>query len=545
MTTTKIRCVRRTVETLALIAITASASRAAYAQDDARARADSLVQRGDAAASESRPRAAIDAYERAIALDPSRRLTLLPRLGRQYLWSDDSRQAARLFTDYLTADPKSCETQLDLALALSWSNTLDAARRTYDDVAANCIYERGQARLGAARVLRWGNHFSEAEQRYRALLADGSDSDGEQAVIGLAYVRLARGEPRAALELADSLIATGAHDPSLFEARIMALADLGTLGGAVGAAQDARSAGRGSASIDRLAAGYHERARATFAGGVRGFRDHDGTSYRAADLASAAAPLALGTIRVTGRAAELRGDSARFESREVEMSLDLRPARSLAVSARGGLRSYETPDFSPWNAEINFAWLPDDHHRVDVGAARLLITDNVAAIEHRLTGTFGSVGITERLTSQLSTAVSVDATRWSEGNTRLRVRATPRLALEGVPSVTFEWPTIYQRYSAPFEFRFFSPHEYLETGPAVNVYRRVASVWYLSAYARAGGLRESGRSWQTLGMGRASVEREIRAHWGVRLDAAWSNSNLAGSAGFQRTSVGAGVTIRP
>jgi len=145
----------------------------------------------------------------------------------------------------------------------------------------------------------------------------------------------------------------------------------------------------------------------------------------------------------------------------------------------------------------------------------------------------------------LSTALSVDATHWSEGNTRLRVRATPRLALEGVPSVTIEWPTIYQRYSAPFEFRFFSPHEYLETGPAVNVYRRVASVWYLSAYARAGGLRESGRSWQTLGMGRASVEREIRAHWGVRLDAAWSNSNLAGSAGFQRTSVGAGVTIRP
>jgi len=111
--------------------------------------------------------------------------------------------------------------------------------------------------------------------------------------------------------------------------------------------------------------------------------------------------------------------------------------------------------------------------------------------------------------------------------------------------VTIEWPTIYQRYSAPFEFRFFSPREYLETGPAVSVDKRVASVWYLSAYARGGGLRESGRSWQALGMGRASVERDVRAHWGVRVEAGWSNSNLAGSGGFQRTSVGVGVTIRP
>ena len=79
----------------------------------------------------------------------------------------------------------------------------------------------------------------------------------------------------------------------------------------------------------------------------------------------------------------------------------------------------------------------------------------------------------------------------------------------------------------------------------MNVYRRVASVWYLSGYARAGGLRETGHAWQALAIGRASVEREIRSHWGVRLDAGWSNSNLAGSAGFQRTSLGLGVTIRP
>jgi len=189
--------------------------------------------------------------------------------------------------------------------------------------------------------------------------------------------------------------------------------------------------------------------------------------------------------------------------------------------------------------------LPGDRHRIDVAAARVVIGDNVAAIQHRLIGSFGSIGVTERLTSRLSTAVSADVTRWSEGNTRLRVQASPRFTFEGVPVVTLEWPTIYQHYDAPFDFRFFSPTEYLETGPAVSVNRRLAQVWYVSAYARAGGLREGGRSWQALGIGRMSVEREVRSHWGVRFDAGWSNSNLAGSGGFQRTILGVGVTVRP
>ncbi|HUQ80594.1 MAG TPA: hypothetical protein VM076_05645 [Gemmatimonadaceae bacterium] len=541
MTSVSLRTAGLTAALMALACLTQDA----VAQNAATTPADSLVREGDAAASAARPRDAIAAYERAIALDSTRRLTLLPRLGRQYLWSDEPRQAARLFTDYLGAHPTSCETRMDLGLALSWANALTEARDTYDAVAANCLYERGDARLGAARAERWANHFSAAERRYRALMADGSDRDREQAAIGLAYVRLARAQPRGALALADSLLAAGSGDPSLVEARIMALADLGTLGGAMDAARAARAAGHSSASIDRLTRGYEERSRATFGAGVRLFRDRDGTSYRAADLASATTPLALGAIRLNARASELRNDSTRFESREVESSFDLRPARAVALSGRVALRSYDAADFSPWEGELNVALLPGDAHRLDVSAARLVVGDNVAAIEHGLTGTFGSVGLTERLSSRISVATSVDATRWSEDNTRLRFRFAPRLALEGVPAVTLDWSTTYQRYSAPFAFRFFSPREYLETGPAVNVYRRVASVWYVSGYARAGALRESGRPWQSLGMGRASLERDIRSHWGLRLDASWSNSNLAGSSGFQRASGAAAITIRP
>jgi hypothetical protein len=534
----------RAVATGAVTALMLMVPRASKGQGT-REVADSLVEAGNLAARASKPRAAIAAYERAIVLDRDLRLSLLPRLGRQYLWSDRPRQAAQLFDEYLRVHPKSCETQLDLGLALSWANALDSARAVYDSVAELCLYERGAARLGAARVARWGNHFSEAERRYRAIQADGTDGDREQAAIGLAYIRLARAEPRRALSLADSLIASGSRDASLVEARVMALADLGAVGSAIEVVHAERAAGRGSASMDRLARTWEDRSRTSIVGGGRGFRDQDGTSYRAADLGSAAAPLTLGSVRVVARAAELRGDSAVLPSREAEMTLDLRLSPSIALSTRGGFRSYEDVGFSPWDGELNLAWLPGDHHRVDVTAARLIITDNVAAIEHRLVGTFGSIGVTERLTSSLAVALSADETHWSEGNNRLRVRATPRLSFEGVPSVTFEWPTTYQRYDTPFDFRFFSPQEYIETGPAMSVYQRVAPGWYVSAYVRNGAIRETGRSWQALAIGRASVEREVRSHWGMRVDAGWSNSNLAGSGGFRRASLTAGITIRP
>src|SRR4029453_14055597 len=163
----------------------------------------------------------------------------------QYLWSDRPKEAAQLFSEYLELHPRACETQLDLGLALSWANELDAARVAYGGVAGQCVYERGAARLGAARVLRWGNHFAESERRYRAIQADGRDLDREQGAIGLAYVRLAQGRPRAALALADSMIATGSNDRSLVEARAMALADLGALGAAGDLVHGGRGAGAG------------------------------------------------------------------------------------------------------------------------------------------------------------------------------------------------------------------------------------------------------------------------------------------------------------
>ena len=43
-----------------------------------------------------------------------------------------------------------------------------------------------------------------------------------------------------------------------------------------------------------------------------------------------------------------------------------------------------------------------------------------------------------------------------------------------------------------------------------------------------------------IAFGVLTVERDVSS-----LDGGWSNSNLTGSAGFQRTSLSLGVTIRP
>jgi len=50
--------------------------------------ASTLVARGDAAARSDRHAEAVKYYEQAIRVDPGARSDVLPKLGRQYLWSN-------------------------------------------------------------------------------------------------------------------------------------------------------------------------------------------------------------------------------------------------------------------------------------------------------------------------------------------------------------------------------------------------------------------------------------------------------------------------
>src|SRR5579864_5799050 len=74
---------------------------------------DGLIQRGDAAAHDDRHSEAITSYEAAIRLDQSARSTILPRLARQYLWSDNPVKAVDLFNESLQSDPHDCDLRMD------------------------------------------------------------------------------------------------------------------------------------------------------------------------------------------------------------------------------------------------------------------------------------------------------------------------------------------------------------------------------------------------------------------------------------------------
>ena len=118
----------------------------------------------------------------------------------------------------------------------------------------------------------------------------------------------------------------------------------------------------------------------------------------------------------------------------------------------------------------------------------------------------------------------------------MRLRGSVRHRFEGRPRITIEWPTLWQRYDDPFEFSFFSPRSYIETGPALNLYIRPARAWEVSLYGRSGVQREDGRSADLFGTVRGAIAREASAGWTVRAAAGWSNSNLASSSSFRRTS---------
>lgn len=516
----------------------------AAAQTTGASGADSLVLAGDVAARASNHREAIKWYELAVRRDSALYGPLLAKLGRQYLWADKSSTAARMLGAYLRANPTDCEVRRDAALALSWKGALDDAQQAWRELGVRCPSLTGDARLGEAQVLRWANQPRAAASRYRSQLGHPDASVRRRAALGLGYAYLDLGQPRVARTVFDSLLRAGDASSDAFEGRARASWDLGQRTAAHAILAQAQAADVFTKSLSTLDALLAVEDNASVSPTVRGFRDRDRTNYRAYELTTAVGGGNSLNMNATARRAELRGQGALLQSDEGSLAWRARPHAAVAVAMEAGVRSWDAIDRTDGFGEVTLTVLPNDAQRVDMSAARLLVTDNVAAVNAGLAGSFASVGVTQRLGTHTAVALSADRTRWSTGNTRVRYRGTLTRRFDGVPSVTLEWPTVVQQYDAPFAFGFFSPDLYVETGPALIVYRRLQRVWHLSAYGRAGTLRETGGDWQPLALTRVSLEREVARHWGVRADGSWTNSNLAGSAGFQRTALSLQITAR-
>lgn len=134
-----------------------------------RERADLLRGEGEACAAFSDVPCALDAWQRALALQPQDR-DLRRRIATAYLWLDDYSRSEALWRDMLRDDPNDRRAQAGLA------RTLNAAGRHNEAIALYGHIDDGSdadLRFDHARALRWAGYDAPAY----ALLAGRTDAD--------------------------------------------------------------------------------------------------------------------------------------------------------------------------------------------------------------------------------------------------------------------------------------------------------------------------------------------------------------------------------
>jgi tetratricopeptide (TPR) repeat protein len=511
---------------------------------------DGLVQRGDAAAHDDRHTEAIASYEAAIRLDRSARNAILPKLAQQYLWSNNAVKAIDLFAEHLQSEPQDCDVRMAFALAFSWANRLENSREQYEIVRKMCPDRTTEARLGEARVLRWMDRPREADAAYGDVIWSKDpwktyNPDYEHlARLGIAQDSLAMDDNHSSQRLFAELIKSGSKDPAVFEGEAVSALHLGVPDQTLAALQAAKQAGIRDDALNDLEEHTLGIDRPTLSPAVTGFNDNDGTTYRAAELKGGFGWRRRSRAEITTGASRLvKGDQA-IQARWGGITLEKRFNPSWAVRAESRLTEYSGTDFKPLTIELNGIWTPRDGSRVDVTAARIQESDNLAALRNGLAGTFVSVGTDERLTDHNSVSLSVDSTHWNQGSVRTRYRLNPSRHFERLHGIRIELPTLFQTYNHGFAFQLFSPRRYIESGPGIAWSRWYRHHWQLSLYGRLGVQRESEASWKGLGTFEAKIDRELWKSWGFQCATSWSSSSLASPTGFRRRSFTVGFDHR-
>lgn len=425
------------------------------------------------------------------------------------------------------SQPTDCHERNDHGRTLLWNDQLDAAIEQFRIVEERCPAERNSAFLREALARRWQDRPTPAEELYERVRAEGTSGEQREAEVGLGYVELIRDENRAALRRFTAL--------DFADGRAIALYRLGHVEEAEEIIRAEEKRGQLSRDLLDLREPVLTFDRPRLRAETTAFHDADDTDYQSLRLGVSSGWRRRGRAELAFGRSTLEQPGITLDSNWLELDAEHRWSDTSA--ARVNVRGTRYDHWQPWSGEVDWIFTPSDAWRWDFAAARLLVTDNVAAIQNELTGDFLSAGFDRTSEDRITWSAAADVTRWSPGNRRTRFRVSARKVFEGVPRVTVEWPTLLQFYDRPFDFALWSPERYLETGPGVNVYRRWRRVWNLSAYARAGIQREDPGDWQFLGIARLAIERDLRNAWALRAAAAWSNSNLAGSGGFRRTSL--------
>jgi len=501
-----------------------------------------LINSGNSAAHNDDHAGAIRDYQEAIKLDPSVRDSLLFKLGQQYLWSGQNEPAADLLGEYVKKHPDECSPKSIYALALSWSNRLKLAQQTYRDIEAHCPDLKPDATLGEARILRWRDHNQAAARRYEEVLKSGTAAQQTDAKLGLALTKLALDENRSARDDFRQLLTQPKPDPATYEGLTVADLHLGMNDDAKRDIELGNSAGVHNAQLGDLSEHIKSMSAPVAIPLFTFFRDGDGTTYVAGEARGSFGRFPRTHAEAFAGASNLDLNSVSIAGHWGGAAVEHRFNETLAVRTEGKFTQYDEAHFNPFTGEADAVITPTDSTRIDLSTARITIWDNQAALFHHLIGTFGSLGVDQRLTRADRLTLAFDATGWDwdqagSGNHRLRYRFIPSHTFDGVPRLTISLPVLYQTYNQGFNFGLFSPSSYIELAPAADVRFRRARVWSFDFYGRLGGQKEANLNWKALGTFQARVERDLKNGWGLSAMFIHSSSNVASSSGFSRTTV--------
>ena len=498
--------------------------------------ADDYIRQGNAAAHNDDHLGAIRSYEKAIEIDERLRESLLYKLGQQYLWADRPANAARLLREYVDKNPGECPAKSTLALALSWANQLKKAEEEYRQIAGSCPDMKVDALLGEARALRWHDRFSDASELYRQVLLVGTDAQKNDAKLGLALIKLAQDENRSARDDFRSLASQSKPDPSAIEGLAVSDLHLGLPEKAQEDLQLGTTGGARSRQLDDLSEHIRTINSPQIAPAFQFFHDADGTNYYGGEVRSSFALTPRSTIAAFFTASNLSRDAVSIDGRGGGLAIDYRANESLAFHGEGRYTQYSGVNFNPVTGELDAIVTPTDHSRLDLAVARITIWDAPTALQNHLAGTFGSIGLDQKITTQDQLTAGFSATAWNDGNRRLVFRLTPAHRFEGTPRFTLSLPMLYQTYDRGFNFVLFSPTSYTEITPALDIHFRRSRIWNFDVGGRLGGQKEAALQWKPIGAFHASVERDLKRGWGLKATVSHSSSNVASSTGFSRTS---------
>jgi tetratricopeptide (TPR) repeat protein len=501
-----------------------------------------------------RHKEAVAAYRRVIELDPGRHKDVAAALAWQTLWSGDAAAALPLFVqarDFIT-EPK--------ARAELWRGTGEACVETGDNACALDAYRHALALQPAdtdlqrriALVLLWMDDYTQAEEAWRALLAQ--DPKDRRAQAGLARTINAAGRHNEAVRLYRDLDDGSDADMRLDHARALRWAGYDM------AAFPLLNARNDSAAVF-LRDWRIDREQKSFVwGGIDYSTDAD-------ELDILAVAAGAGTLLKPGLLLEGGYRFARLDSPQGDVN-----ANRVQATLRGLIGTPgETPpgllvpsltlawnDYDGWTPITGYAtlrWMPQDLWRITADLGREVV-ETPQAISNRITVDVGALGVEYRLPPRWTMGGTLSNLRFSDGNNRVRIyghldyatRFNPKVVV-GVEGAAFtdSDPASFAAVRPPGTLPpagYWNPKEYAEARAFAGIYHE-RDDW--DAYARVA----LGISRETDGDGNnssghpnlleAGIAHDVGRGLRWRLYAGGSGSSFAvgnGGSGYWRRYVG-------